>query len=233
MSKELTIFPSEQEQNIRTSIDALKEEAQEFRVTTRPQYDEAIERMKKIKAYMKRLDEVEIENKAPYQDVLSKVKEFEKLMSFFTKVLKDLDSAYRKQANDFLAREHEEAQRKQAEERRKAEEEERKRQEELRKQAEKEAKKTGGDAEKILEQKQAAAPEAMVAPMEKPNFDTKSELGTSHTRMKWEVEAVDLSKIPLEYMMFNQSKALADVKLGKREIPGCIIREVPIASVRT
>jgi hypothetical protein len=62
---------------------------------------------------------------------------------------------------------------------------------------------------------------------------TYGQSGAAFTSKKaWDFSVVDLSKVPLEYMVLNETKVRAVVKAGIREIPGLTIFEKAVASVR-
>jgi Asp-tRNA(Asn)/Glu-tRNA(Gln) amidotransferase A subunit family amidase len=87
----------------------------------------------------------------------------------------------------------------------------------------------------IEEETEAAAQSVapVIAPVvaEKPQMIRTSE-GAAYTKMKWECRIINPDEVPRDCCEPSQKLLDARVKAGAREIPGCIIEEVPIIHVR-
>ncbi len=85
--------------------------------------------------------------------------------------------------------------------------------------------------EETLAASQSVAPVISPVVAEKPKMVRTNE-GATYTKMKWECRIVNPDEVPRDCCEPSQKLLDARVKAGAREIPGCIIEEVPIIHVR-
>lgn len=229
----LVVLTPEREKAIQAAVDELRLEATDFKIETNEEFLVTTERLKKLSNYKKRLKALTSELLMPFKETIEQVRAVKNKMTAFEDIVKDLDVIYRTKANNWVNLQNEITRKKAEEDMRKAKEDAEKRAEELRKKAEEEAKKSGKDAEQVLEDLKATEPQQVVAPIEKPVFKSKSELGSSHTVSAWEVIVEDITKVPAEYLIVDKTKIIAAARGGVREIPGIALKQVQKIAIRS
>jgi len=80
---------------------------------------------------------------------------------------------------------------------------------------------------------QVQAPQVVVPVVAAQPTVTRTETGSGHVRMVWEVEVIDAALVPRKYLSVDEKAIRADVKAGIREIPGVKIFEKPVMAIRT
>lgn len=77
------------------------------------------------------------------------------------------------------------------------------------------------------------APQMPAFQMPKSTGPIRTEAGSANFGTEWTYEVEDLDKVPVDFLMVDDKKAMAAIKAGIREIPGLIIKEVPKVRIRT
>ena len=88
----------------------------------------------------------------------------------------------------------------------------------------------------VKEETEAAAmevPQVVVPTVAPQQTVTRTETGSGHMRMVWEIEVIDPAQVPRKYLTVDEKAIRADVKAGIREIPGVKIFERPVMAIRT
>lgn len=91
--------------------------------------------------------------------------------------------------------------------------------------------------QQTVEEETAAAqiqtPQVVVPVVTAAPTVTRTETGSGHMRMVWEIEVIDAAQVPDKYKVVDEKLIRADVKAGIREIPGVKIFEKPVMAIRT
>jgi len=211
-------------------IDARKkiEQINNMPVANRVDCDKATEWLKAVTIVRKDFEKVQKEKIAPFKAEIDGIKDmFKKPLELLT----EAETIARDKINAYLA-----------EERRIKEAEARKIEEQRRKEAEKELKK--------LDRQDAKADgkydEATAQAIHDSIADKKAEIlakatesveinqsnDTSSVRMIWDFEVVDLSKVPVEYLMINEKAVREAIRNGAREIEGVKIFQKPVVAIK-
>lgn len=88
----------------------------------------------------------------------------------------------------------------------------------------------------VKEETEAAAmevPQVVVPTVAPQQTVTRTETGSGHMRMVWEIEVIAPSMVPDKYKIVDEKAIRADVKAGIRQIPGVKIFEKPVMAIRT
>ncbi len=83
----------------------------------------------------------------------------------------------------------------------------------------------------ILEEAAGIQPSFVTAAPVKEN--TQTALASTYQRQDWSIEVEDISKVPMQFLMINESLVKTAIKSGRSEIPGLKITEQKITCLRT
>lgn len=63
--------------------------------------------------------------------------------------------------------------------------------------------------------------------------NTKTALASTYQSTEWDIEVTDLEKVPVQYLMLNESMVKAAIKSGRTDIPGLKVTEKKVTRIRT
>jgi len=202
---------------IQKSIGSLEEEAQVIKIKNTGDLNYAVEFLKKIKGWKKRVEEIRLSYTKPLNDIIrERNKEFKQtslpLAMIEKKVTNEIEGWRAKEAEKIRIKQEKEAER----QRKIFEKEQEEKRKQLLKDQEEMSKKEAKEKAKEIEQEEFVA---------KPTIIQDKEIGegeaTMKTRKRWDFEIEDETKVPRKYMKVDEIAIGKAVRGGDvREIKG-------------
>ena len=202
---------------IQKSIGSLDQEAQEIKIRSTRELSNAVEFLKKVKEWKKRVEEIRLSYTKPLNDIIAeRNKEFKQTsvpLATIDELVTEKIKAWRfKEAEKIRIKQEKEAEK----QRKIFEKEQEKKRKQLLKDQEEMSKKEVKEKAKEIEQEEFVAT---------PTITQDREIGegesTMKTRKSWDFEIEDETKVPRRYMKVDEVKIGKSVRSGDvREIKG-------------